>query len=418
MTYPLWHGILPMQTVVRDADPSRFLVAGEGNYAIDRAGRRYLDARSSMWNVTLGYSCEPVKEAMRRQLDALPSGTVLRYEHVPEVAVRYAAALADVLPAGLAHLRFGNTGSQMTESAAMLSRFYRRMTGEPGRVEIIALHHGYHGTGALATAMTGEPVLHEYSAPLDAHVHHVPASRIEPVLDVVDRLGAERVTAVIVEPVLGSAISAAPIRYLDALIEQCRARDIQVIADEVTTGAGRTGTMTVSERLRAAPDMIVLGKGLSAGYFPLAALAVADPIYTALAAPTLRLGFPNGSTTDGHPIGMAAGLAVLDILTAEGFLERVRETGRFLTGLILESLAGVPSVKAVVGEGLMLNIELVDDAGQPWSLAEVDRLRIGCRDRGLLTSYAHGTLPLLPPLTLGRDGCVELVERLAGALRA
>lgn len=416
--YAAWHGLSPMADFFRDSDPGMFLVSGSGSHVTDAAGRTYLDARSSMWNLTLGHSCGPVKEAMRRQLDQLPSGTVLRYEHPPAVAVEYAARLAALLPAPLRHVRFGNTGSQMTEQAAMLSRFHRRMTGQPDRNHVIAVHHGYHGTGPLATALTGEPILHDWSAPLDTHVRHVTAPTWPEILALITEIGPERVTAVMVEPVLGSAITPADLAFLESLVTECRARDIHVIVDEVTTGFGRTGTMTVTERLCVVPDMVVLGKGISAGYFPLAALVVAAPIFDALADPPLRLGFPNGSTTDGHPVGMAAGLAVLEIVTADGFLEEVRETGRHLVGLIGDALADEPAVGPVVGEGMMLAMGLGHSDGTPWSVAEVNRFRLTCRDHGLLTSYGPGFLPLMPPLTLTRPECAELVDRLRAALRA
>jgi adenosylmethionine-8-amino-7-oxononanoate aminotransferase len=353
---------------------------------------------------------------MRRQLDALPSGTVMRYEHPPLVTVEYARALAGLLPPTLGRIRFGNTGSQLTEAAGMLSRFHRRMTGEPGRTRIVALSGAYHGTGPLATAMTAEQILHDYSAPVDGHVTHVPApvpgADLAPVFAAIDRIGADRVTAVIFEPVLGNLLHAADADQLSALVRGCRERGIHAIADEVTTGAGRVGAMTVSERLTEPPDMIVLGKGLSGGYFPLAALAVADHIFDALADPPVRLGFPNGSTTDGHPLGAAAGLAVLEILTSAGFLDGVRERGRRLTTLLTETFAGHPHVGGVRGEGLLLGLELRHPDGSGWSVRDVYRLRLACRDAGLLTSYADGVLPLLPPLTISADECAELVSIL------
>nr|MDT0659382.1 aminotransferase class III-fold pyridoxal phosphate-dependent enzyme [Micromonospora sp. DSM 115978] len=414
--YHAWHGITPMADFLRESDPDLYLVGGDGSYAVDQAGRRYLDARSSMWNVTLGYSCQPVKEAMRRQLDALPSGTVMRYEHPPLVAVEYARALAGVLPQALGHIRFGNTGSQMTEAAVMLSRFHRRMTGEADRYHVVALADAYHGTGPLATALTAERILHDYSAPVDRDVTHVPlppaGGAVGPVLAAIDRIGADRVTAVIFEPVSGNLLHAADTDQLTELVRGCRARGVHTIADEVTTGAGRVGAMTVTEKLAEIPDMVVLGKGLSAGYFPLAALAVADPIFDALADPPVRLGFPNGSTTDGHPLGAAAGLAVLEVLTGPGFLDGVRQRGRHLAGLLAETFAGHPYVGAVRGEGMLLGLELRHPDGLAWSLRDVYRLRLACRDAGLLTSYADGVLPLLPPLTISVDECAELAAIL------
>lgn len=366
----------------------------------------------------------------------LPSGTVMRYEHPTEIAADYATKLADSLPRPLDYIRFGNTGSQMTEAAVMLSRFYRKMTGDSGRKYVITVLGGYHGTGPLATALTGEPVLQEYSAPLDRYVRHVVAPAtdphpsgsattgadcdgacIHPVVDLIEEIDPDRVTAVMLEPVLGTIVQPVSHHYLNRLITECRSRSIHVIADKVTTGVGRAGAITVSERLAVTPDMIVLGKGLSAGYFPLAALAVSSSIYHELARSEHRVGFLNGSTTDGHLLGMAAGLAVLDVITTPGFFESVRQTGVFLRELIQDTFADEPTVREVGGEGLMLGVGLAAEDGTPWSVSEVNRFRLACRDHGLLASFSRGVLPLMPPLTISRNDCVELVSRLGKTLR-
>jgi adenosylmethionine-8-amino-7-oxononanoate aminotransferase len=428
-TYHAWHGISPMADFFHESDPDLFLVSGDGVYVTDRAGRTYLDARSGMWNVTLGYSCEPVKRAMHDQLDRLPSGTIMRYDQPTAVAAEYATRLAACLPDGLDYVRLGNTGSQMTESAAMLSRFYRVMTGQPQRRYVISLHDSYHGTGPLATALTGEPVLHEYSAPIDAFVRHAKAPAaadcpgetcegqcVAPVLALVDEIGTIEVTAIMLEPLMGTYLTTAPAHYLHALLAECCRRDIHLIVDEVSTGAGRTGAMTICGQIGLAPDMIVMGKGLSSGYFPLAALAVDKKIYQALYDPDgIWLGFPNGSTTDGHPLGAAAGLAVLDIITAPGFNERVQQAGARLRTMIRDEFADTPCVGEILGQGLMLGVMFVNDA-TPWSVGEIDRLRVACRDHGLLTSYSDGILPLLPPLTITPTECADLVGRLRAAL--
>jgi adenosylmethionine-8-amino-7-oxononanoate aminotransferase len=429
--YHGWHGISPMADFFRESDPSMFLVRGDGVHVTDRAGRTYLDARSGMWNATLGYSCEPVKAAIRRQLDDLPSGTVMRYEHPNSVAADYADALAAVLPEPLNYIRFGNTGSQMTEAAAMLSRFVRRMTGEKDRNHVIALHDSYHGTGPLATRLTGEAILHDYSAPLDGYVRHcaAPAAAdcegddcagecIAPVLALVDEIGSGRVTAVMLEPLAGTYIQTAPAHYLHTLLAACRERGIHLIIDEVTTGAGRVGAMTMCGTIGLVPDMLVLGKGISAGYFPLAALAVAAPLYDALFDPAdIRLGFPNGSTTDGHPLGMAAGLAVLDLITAPGFFDRVNAAGQLLRDLIATTFADMDCVRDTFGMGLMLGINFAYDDGRPWTVGDIDGLRLTCAEHGLLLSYSPGILPLLPPLTISDDECAELVTQLRSGLR-
>jgi adenosylmethionine-8-amino-7-oxononanoate aminotransferase len=112
---------------------------------------------------------------------------------------------------------------------------------------------------------------------------------------------------------------------------------------------------------------------------------------------------------------MAAALATLGILTADGFLAGVGQTGAFLKDLITQS--ALPGVASVYGEGLMLGLDLVHEDGSPWSLREVNRLRLACAEHGLLTCFSDGILPLLPPLTISRAECAELVDRLGQSLR-
>jgi adenosylmethionine-8-amino-7-oxononanoate aminotransferase len=269
-------------------------------------------------------------------------------------------------------------------------------------------------------------VFHRFSEPIDRFVRQAPTpsftedgsdESLRSLVELIDELGADRVTAVMLEPVLGSFTRPVPHRYLNRLAEECRSRGIHVIADEITTGAGRAGSMTVSERLESVPDMLVLGKGLSAGYFPLAALAVSGSIYDALFGSERRVGFLNGSTTDGHPLGMAAGAAVLSLITAPGFFESVRDTAAALTAQLRDALADCPWVSEIGGEGMMIGVELVYPDRTPWSLSDANRLRLACRDHGLLTSFSRGVLPLMPPLTISPDDRAELAGRLAKALR-
>jgi adenosylmethionine-8-amino-7-oxononanoate aminotransferase len=433
--HALWHGVVPMGRVHVPGWDDLLLVRGQGSHVYDVAGRSYVDARSSMWNVTLGYSCEPVKEAMRRQLGLLPFAALMRFDQPAKISEEYANRLAEVLPRGIGRIRFANTGTQATETAVMLSRFSRRVRGEAGRTAVVCLDMSYHGSGPLATALTGEDILHELCAPLTPDVYHVPPPFCQQcpwglkypgcglrcadaVIEKLDALGPERVTAVMVEPVLGTSTIVPPPEYLPRVRQACVERGIHLILDEITTCAGRVGAMTVTESLPFVPDMVVLGKGLSTGYFPLAAIAVSEELYELFYRPQWGYAFPIASTTDGHPVGMAAGIAVLDVIMEPGFLDAVRHRGERLRWLLGQLIPSNENIAGVRGIGMMIAVDLIDQEGRPWTAKAVDNLRIACQKHGMLTTFSPGSMPIMSPINATESDCLEMVEILNAAINA
>jgi 4-aminobutyrate aminotransferase-like enzyme len=183
-----------------DSDHSyrdRALVAGHGCWVKDVQGREYLDARSTLWNATLGHDNAAVIDAITRQLGRLPVGQIIRHDQPPQIDLEYADRLTAALPDNLTHIRFCTTGAQAVEGAVLLSRFVNR------RNDVIALWDSYHGIGGLATSLTGERPLHEIQG-APTGVHHVPAGDLDALRDMVERVGAERITAVLMEPILGT----------------------------------------------------------------------------------------------------------------------------------------------------------------------------------------------------------------------
>lgn len=406
----LWFNARTRETAA-DRTAGLALVSGHGCHVRDAAGREYLDARSALWNASLGYDDRTVADAMRRQLDTLPVAQSVRHDQPPETTLRYAERLVAALPAHLTHVRLCTTGSQAVEGAVLLSRFTRIVGGDPGRTQVLAHHDGYHGIGGLASALTGEPPLHGLHGPLVPGVHHVRPWDLDDLRATLERVGPERVTAVVVEPILGTGVREAPPGYLAELERTCHEHGIHLVVDEVSTGFGRTGSLTVTGELGVRPDILLLSKGISAGYAPLAAIATTSAVFeAALARP--EVGFPHGSTADGHPVAAAAGLAVLDVLADGRVLANVRARGRQLT----EALRELP-VAEVRGRGLMIAVDLRDEHGEPFDAGTVTALRLRCRDEGLLLSTADSTVILTPPLVITQDECRELVDRFARCVR-
>lgn len=393
-----------------DSFRDRALRSGQGCFVRDVSGRSYLDARSALWNAALGYGNRRIIEAMSRQLAELPVAQIIRHDQPTEAALSYAERLMTVLPGHLAHVRFCTTGSEAVEGAVFLSRFIRILDKQPDRTEVVALWDGYHGTGGLASALTGERPLHEMQGPLVPGVHHVPAGDAAALRDAIRRIGAGRLTAVIMEPVLGTDVVELTPDYLHEVQRMCQADDIHFVLDEVTTGFGRTGSMTVTGRLGLTPDMILLSKGITSGYAPLSAIAVTDDVQArSLAVPGAI--FPHGSTGDGHPLAMAAGAAVLDEMEDGAVLANVAARGEQLTSTFRG--LDLPAIGGVHGPGLMLAVELVDADGSPLSAQQMASVKDRCREAGLLVAISNHMVVVTPPLIITPAECDLLVERFA-----
>jgi adenosylmethionine-8-amino-7-oxononanoate aminotransferase len=420
--YALWHGIRPMGPFLRNVlSRDKLLVEGRGIRVRDSGGKWYLDARSSLWNMSLGYDHPKVLAAVHAQLDRLPFATLLSYEHPPAVSVDFANALAARLPAELGHIRLGSTGSQMTEAAMLLSRFCRQATGEPERSVVIGFDGSYHGTGPGATVLSGYlRKAHAWCGPILPGVVHVPADGdwSQSLRARVAEIGPDRVTAVILEPLMGSAGIIPRPDELVAVGSYCRDSGIHLIADEVTTGYGRVGHMSRMLQLGVLPDLLVLSKGIAAGYAPAAALAVHHDIFSALSDLSSGQAFVHGSTTDGHPLAAAAGLAVLDVLYGDGLLATVAGTGDVLQDTLARVHREYLPAGEVSGVGLMRRFRLCDRQERPWPAAEIDRLHEACEDAGLLVSISTGCMWFLPPLITTGHECEQIAERFADALGA
>ncbi|GGP78619.1 aminotransferase family protein [Saccharothrix coeruleofusca] len=407
----LWYNSITPEQVRDGTIGGSALTRGDGCWVWDASGSRFLDARAALWNTTLGYSARSVVGAMTTQLRALPVGQVIRYRQPPAISLEYARRLVSALPGGLSHVRFGSTGSQMTTAAVLLSRFLRKVRRENDRTAVIGFRKSYHGTGGMASALSGERQLHALQSPLPPGVHHVPAWDLDALGAAVDGLGPDKVSAIILEPVLGTGVVPAPSGALARVRQLCDRHGIHLIADEVTTGFGRTGALSRMAWEGVEPDMLVLGKGITAGYVPLAALVTTDEVFdTALSRPDFA--FPHGSTADAHPVAMAAGVAVLDVLADGTLFATVRERGSRLQ----DRLAELP-VHDVRGVGLMIGVELRDDAGEPLSASAMARVHQECAAEGLLITSTDNTVVLMPPLVISERECDELVRRLGTAVR-
>src|SRR5215207_8544468 len=312
-----WHPFADMHAV-RSAELT--IVSGDGVHVTDDEGRRYLDGTASLWNVNVGHG---------------------------------RARLAGLAPVDGARIFLTSGGGDSIDTAAKLGRRYFAATGQPERVHLISRSQGYHGTHGLGTSLGGIPANREAVGPLDPHSSQVPHDSLEALEAEIERVGADRVAAVFVEPVIGAGgVHPPQPGYLEGLDALCKRTGVLHVVDAVIAGFGRLGEWFGPERWGLRPDMIVFAKGVTSGYLPLGGVivsgAVAAPFFAGPGGPMLR----HGATYAGHPTCCAVAHANLDGIEREGLLARGLELQEPLHAA-LAPLAGHPAVGEVrAGVGL------------------------------------------------------------------
>ncbi len=388
-----------------------YAARAEGVYIWDNDGKRYLDACGGAAVVSIGHGVREVVERIHSQ------ASVLAYAHTTQFHTRVGAELAQHLRARfpgapqnvLAHFTSG--GSEATETAIKIVRQYWISRGESQRHKILSRWHSYHGATMGALALSGnrrrrEPYLqlladfghvaacYCYRCPLSLEYPGCELACARELETMIQKAEPETVAAFILEPVVGAASGAAPPDgYLRTVREICDKHGILMIADEIMTGGGRTGTYFAVEHWDVVPDIILLGKGLSSGYMPLGAVLVSEEVWQRIAAGSGTL--DHGFTYQGHPPSLAAGIAVQRYIEAHGLVERARKLGEFLAKR-LECLRKLPCVGDVRGKGLLQTVEFVADkktrqpfaAGQHFAARVFDELR----DRGALVYAISGAV--------------------------
>jgi putrescine aminotransferase len=405
----LWHPFADMAAVRGE----EFIVArGEGVWIYDEDGNRYLDASASLWYCNVGHGRQEITDAVASQMATLEA-----YSIFGDVANRPALEVADVLaaraPMADAKVFFTTGGGDAIDTAAKLARLHWQVAGEPERVHIISRAGSYHGTMAFGTSIAGIDANRIGFGPLVPSTSVVPHDSAAALRDEIERVGAERVAAFFVEPVIGAGGVYPPMpAYLEAVAETCREAGVLFVVDEVITGFGRLGDWFGCERFGVEPDLIAFAKGVTSGYLPLGGVLiserVAEPFWT-VRGRMLR----HGQTYAGHPSACAAALANISILERERLIPRGRELERELVEA-LAPLAEHPLVGEVRGGvGLMgavsLDTELVErDPGLP------SKAYKAIRPHGVIVRALGRELAISPPLTIAGDE----IALIAGAIQA
>jgi adenosylmethionine-8-amino-7-oxononanoate aminotransferase len=409
---------------------------GEGVRLSLTDGRELLDACSGGAMVAcLGHGVAEIADAAAAQAARL--SYVYNHHFTNDAQERLAARLIETAAPEMARVRFVSGGSEANETAIRLVRQYHVERGEPERWRIVSPAQAYHGATLGALSLVGRPALQRpFGEYLPAHVHVSPAAMRadttgEAALAELDRLldeAGNSVAAFFCEPVSATALPgwSPPEGFWRGLDERRREHGFLVCFDEIVTGMGRTGTWFAYQQIAFEPDVVTAGKGLGAGYFPLAGTLCRQHVYDALAAGSGD--FEHGHTWDGAPLGCAVGLAVLDYLTQHGLVERVRERGPRLRDELERAVGALDLVREVRGRGFLLGVELVDPRdGESLLPADVDAAELvdqTAYEHGVLVTSSHASADgavgdqtlLAPAYTSTDDELAGMIERFAGAL--
>ncbi|MFO0105912.1 MAG: aminotransferase class III-fold pyridoxal phosphate-dependent enzyme [Burkholderiales bacterium] len=431
----MWHPVAH-PGAMRD-HPPRVLVGADGVHLTDVDGCRVLDAVGGIWNVNLGYSCEPIKAAITRQLNELPYASPFSQASAP--AIRLSEQLRRFFAAdGLSTAFFTAGGSDSVETALRLARQYHRIRGESGRSKFISLKRGYHGSHFGGASVNGNAVFRQSYEPLLSGCMQVPVpytyrnafgerdpERLSSLcLDALEQeiifQGPHTIAAFIMEPVLGAGgVIVPPTGFMAEAARLCRHYGVLFIADEVITGFGRAGAWSGSRLFGVQPDLMCLAKAITNGYFPFGAVMISSKLDQTFSEAPADTGFiGHGYTSSAHPVGAAAALVALEEMSRLDVAAAASTLGeRLLKGLRAIG-AGYPEVGEVRGAGLMLAMELVNDpvTASPMPAMKMQAIQDAAYRAGVLLRINGPNLIVSPPLVISVSQADEILVAVAQAL--
>jgi adenosylmethionine---8-amino-7-oxononanoate aminotransferase len=429
----LWHPCTQMQEHF-DGAPLVPIRRGEGVWLEGFDGRRYLDAVSSWWTNLFGHAEPRIGAAIAAQAQQLEQVILAGFSHAP--AIELAERLLARAPAGLAKVFYADNGSAAVEVALKMSFHAHHNRGDSRRTRFLALSNSYHGETLGALAVTDIPLYRRTYAPLMMQPGFVPspdayqrepgesaeacAERAALALEALLEREGDTVAALIVEPLLQCAggMRMHHPHYLRRARTLCTRFGVHLIADEIATGFGRTGSLFACEQAGISPDLMCVSKGITGGFLPLAATLATQHIFGAFLDASRERAFLHSHSYTGNPLACAAALASLAIFDSDDVLARNRDTAARLAAAAAP-LADLPGVAEVRQLGMVLAIELGTPERQPFP-AEQRRGRRAyahALSRGVLLRPLGDVLYWMPPYCIDQAAIALLAEVTGEAIR-
>ncbi|MGZ5037866.1 MAG: adenosylmethionine--8-amino-7-oxononanoate transaminase [Usitatibacter sp.] len=414
----VWHPCTQMKS--HERFPLVPIARGEGPWLVDFEDRRYLDGVSSWWVNLFGHANPDINAALRDQLDRLEHVMLAGFTHAP--AIELARRLSALAPGRLGHAFFASDGASAAEIALKMAFHYWANRGHAEKRRFVSLQGGYHGETLGALGVTDVKIFRDAYAPLlspslvtpfparseDDHRFGGAKGAIEAAA-ALERLLAERhaeIAALIVEPLVqgASGMRFHHPEFLKRARELCTRHEVLLIADEIMTGFGRTGTMFACEQAHVAPDFLCLSKGITGGYLPLSCVLATDEVYAAFYDDDTARGFLHSHSYSGNPLACRAACAVLDIFERDGVLAaNERKAARFQA--IAAPLAHHRGVRDFRHLGMIWAFEV--ETREPAFASRAFELAL---ERGVLLRPIGRTVYFMPPYVIGDDEFRMLVD--------
>ena len=408
---------------------------GKGVYVFDDQGNEYIEALAGLWSVAVGFGEERLVKAAAEQMRKLPYYHSFSHKaHLPSIDL--AERLVAMTPGRLSRAFFANSGSEANDTVVKMIWYYNNAIGRPKKKKIVSRLRAYHGITVASGSLTGLPWNHrDFDLPIanilhTACPHHYRyAAEGESEEEFASRLagqfeqlildeGPETIAAFIGEPVMGAGgVILPPRTYWQKMQAICRKYDVLVVADEVITGFGRTGTPFACERFGIDPDILVLSKQITSSYLPLSAVLLTDALYQGIADNSANIGtFGHGFTTSGHPVATAVALENLAIIEERKLFDHAAKVGERLQEK-LRSLSDHPLVGEVRGVGLIAAVEFVADKTTKRQFEPPGRVGTYFFDRGhehgIIIRNVQDSVAICPPLVISDAEVDELFRRFA-----
>lgn len=417
---------------------TRVWVKGEGARITDSTGREYLDGLSGLWNVNIGHGRRELADAAQAQMSTLAFHSAYA-GGTNEPAIRLAERLSGLVYPSINTFFFTSGGAESSESSFKTARFYWKALGKPGKTKVISRHRAYHGLTLAAMSATGLPAFWPMFEPRTPGFSHIEApdpyrfvhtdtsvslgvAAANKLEEAILAEGPDTVAAFIAEPVQGAGgVIIPPADYFPRIRAICDQYDVLLIADDVITGFGRTGTWFGLQHYGVEPDIMQFAKGITSGYVPLGGIGISDRIRDVVngVAPGQR--WMHAFTYSGHPTCCAVALANLDVMEREDLVARAKTAGAHLLDR-LRGLEGMDGVGHVRGQGLMAAVEVVADPDTrqlfPATLGVSQKLMDGMLERGLYTRAVMDCICIAPPLVTSEADLDRLVNIVAETIPA
>ncbi len=408
----------------------KVFVKGEGIYIYDVEGNKYFDTFSSLVTSILGHGNKEIAEEISTQLKEL--------EFFPNIGdtftlplIKLAEKLAEIAPGDLEVSFFLNSGSEANETAIKLAKQYFYEKGQRGKYKVIARRYSYHGTTLGAVSATGLPYFRPPFEPLMPGFLFAPSancSRCEFGLEpekcnllcaktlekLIEWEGAESIAAIIMDPIPGSntGYPIPPVGYLEKVRELCDKNDILLIFDEIQTGIAKTGKWFACEHWNVTPDILTIGKAITAAYLPLGVTMTTPEIYSVFRKSGSE--FRSGSTFGGHTASCIAALKTLEIIERDNLIEYATQVGEYISKKLEEFREKYPVVGNFRGIGTLWAMELVKDreTNTPFDpkLKIGDKIRDFCWKNGMILRNNADILVIAPSIIITKDEIDQMMS--------